>query len=112
VSSFTERLRSEIEYAGLTQKELADRAGIKKRALDMYLGYRECMPPADIAVKIAAALGLSVEYLITGKNRPDNAKTLDQVKYREVTDCLPLLSESTFKALREIIRALTRPAKD
>jgi hypothetical protein len=27
------------------------------------------MPPADITVKIANALGVSVEYLVTGKER-------------------------------------------
>jgi len=67
MSEFSKRMRSEIEYLGLTQKEFAAKAGIKKRALDAYLRTQQSMPPADIAVKIASALGLSVEYLITGK---------------------------------------------
>ena len=37
MSGFSQRLRSEIEYIGLTQKEFAAKAGIKKRALDAYL---------------------------------------------------------------------------
>ncbi len=38
MSDFAERLRESIEYTGLPQKEIAAKAGIKKRALDMYLG--------------------------------------------------------------------------
>jgi len=42
--------------------------GVKKRALDTYLLCENAsMPPADVAVKIANALGVSVEYLVTGK---------------------------------------------
>jgi len=54
MTSFSKRLHSEIEYIGLNRKEFAAKAGIKKRALDAYLGPQQSMPPADIAVKIAA----------------------------------------------------------
>jgi transcriptional regulator with XRE-family HTH domain len=50
-------------------KELAIRSGIKKRTLDNYLREEGSMPPADAAVRIADALDVSVEYLITGKDR-------------------------------------------
>jgi transcriptional regulator with XRE-family HTH domain len=73
--TFTERLRSEIEYAGISQKELAERAGIKKRAFDMYVGLQESMPPADVAVRLAQELGISVEYLVTGKE-PDESSSM------------------------------------
>jgi len=66
MATFADRLREEIEYIGISQKELAERAGIKKRALDMYVGYRESMPPADVAVRLAKVLQVSVEYLVTG----------------------------------------------
>ena len=66
MATFADRLREEIEYIGISQKELAERAGIKKRALDMYVGYRESMPPADVAVRLAKVLHVSVEYLVTG----------------------------------------------
>ncbi len=65
--SFADRLRAEIEYQGMLQKELAFKAGIKKRALDMYLGSQSSMPPADVAVRLAKVLGVTVEYLVTGE---------------------------------------------
>ncbi|MDR2521495.1 MAG: helix-turn-helix domain-containing protein [Spirochaetaceae bacterium] len=73
MENFAERLRKELEYAAITQKELAERAGIKKRALDMYFGAQKSMPAADVALKIARALGISVEYLITGEREKADA---------------------------------------
>jgi len=66
MADMADRLKERISYLGLLQKEVAARAGIKKRALDMYIGSQKSMPPADIAVKLAAALGVTVEYLVTG----------------------------------------------
>lgn len=65
---FRDRLRDQIEYCGLLDKEVADRAGISKRAIDSYVGSRGCIPAADIAVKLAKVLGSSVEYLVTGED--------------------------------------------
>jgi len=36
MGTFSERLREEIDYLGLTRKELAYKANVKIRALDMY----------------------------------------------------------------------------
>ncbi len=74
MSSFSERLRAEIEFSGMLQKEVAFKAGIKKRALDMYIGKQESMPPADIAVKLAKVLNVTVEYLVTGENEARKIK--------------------------------------
>ena len=68
MNSFRENLRSELDFQGLTVKELSAKTGIIKGTLDNYLGVRASIPPADIAVKIAQALNVSVEYLVTGKD--------------------------------------------
>jgi len=73
--NFANRLREEIEFLGLTRKELAYRADIKQRALDMYLGTQGSMPPADAAVRLAKALNVTVEYLVTGENKPERTLT-------------------------------------
>lgn len=67
---FRSRLREEIEFSGLLDKEVASRAGITKRALDSYVGSQASMPSAEVAVKIAKVLGVSVEYLVTGNETP------------------------------------------
>ncbi|GBU29579.1 hypothetical protein R84B8_03152 [Treponema sp. R8-4-B8] len=65
---FRENLKSQIEYSGMMVKELAALSGVKKKTIDSYLGIRSYMPSADAAVAIAQALGVSVEYLVTGKD--------------------------------------------
>ena len=64
---FKANLRAELDYQGLTVKELSAKTGIPKGTLDCYLGVRASMPPADIATRIAIALGVTVEFLVTGK---------------------------------------------
>ena len=61
-----ERLRLLMEKNDLTAKTLAAKAGISVNTLNMYLGYRETIPAADVAVRLARALGVTVEYLVEG----------------------------------------------
>lgn len=64
---FKKNLRDELDYLDLTVKELSLKTNIPKGTLDCYLGPRASMPPADAAVKIARALGVSVEHLVIGQ---------------------------------------------
>jgi transcriptional regulator with XRE-family HTH domain len=63
---FRENLKSELAYKGMLVKELAALSGISRHTLDNYLNVRGHIPSADIAVKIARVLDVSVEYLVTG----------------------------------------------
>ena len=65
---FKENLKIELDYKGMKVKELAFISGVNKRTLDQYLSSAAKMPSAENAVKIANALGVSVEYLVTGKD--------------------------------------------
>lgn len=76
--TFRERLREQIEFCGLLDKEVAARAGITKRAIDSYVGSESCMPSAEVAVKLAKVLGVTVEYLVTGEN-PDGLSENDTI---------------------------------
>ena len=104
MSDFSRRLRSEIEYIGLNQKEFAAKAGIKKRALDAYLRAQQSMPPADTAVKIAAALGLSVEYLVTGKEYKQNVDISRYLRFRDILDDLAVLPDEILDPVRAMIK--------
>ncbi|MDR0494203.1 MAG: helix-turn-helix transcriptional regulator [Treponema sp.] len=66
--TFRKALRDELDFQGLTVKELAAKSAIAKGALDSYLGKQASIPPADTAVRIANTLGVTVEYLINGQN--------------------------------------------
>ena len=67
---FRENLREAIDFSGLEQKELASKANVKLRNIENYLRENGSIPAADKAVNIARTLGVTVEYLVTGKNIP------------------------------------------
>jgi transcriptional regulator with XRE-family HTH domain len=66
-NSFRRNLREELDYQDLTVKELAAKSDVSKGALDTYLGRQASIPPADVSVRIANALGVTVEYLVKGQ---------------------------------------------
>ncbi|MGN0738820.1 MAG: helix-turn-helix domain-containing protein [Treponema sp.] len=72
---FKENLKSELDYQGMLVKELSLKSGIKKQTLDNYLSTHNSVPNAEIAVKIAKALGTTVEYLITGENSENSGES-------------------------------------
>lgn len=75
-SIFKKTLRSEMEFKDIKLKELSIKTGVSARTLEGYLGNRASIPPADVAVKIAKALDVSVEYLVTGENENEYLREL------------------------------------
>ncbi len=113
--SLREYLKGELDYKNMTVKELAYTTGIPKQTLDKYLLLDGRMPPADKAVAIARALGVSVEYLVTGKKISDEKS---QNRYlspetRSILDHVESLSKENRKIVEEsvieLIRLLQQP---
>ncbi|MDR0563226.1 MAG: helix-turn-helix transcriptional regulator [Spirochaetaceae bacterium] len=86
-------MRSELDYQGLIVKQLAAKSGVNIHTLNHYLSGKKVMPPADVAVKIASALGVSVEYLVTGADLHVPMDKSVYREYRRVIDNLEVLSE-------------------
>jgi transcriptional regulator with XRE-family HTH domain len=63
---FRENLKAQLIFSDIRVKELAALSGVKKQTLDSYLRENGYVPSVDAAVRIARALGVSVEYLVTG----------------------------------------------
>ncbi|MDR1469320.1 MAG: helix-turn-helix domain-containing protein [Spirochaetaceae bacterium] len=59
-----QNLKAQLFISEMQVKELALRTGIKKHTIDGYLRTGGCMPSAANAVKIAGALGITVEELL------------------------------------------------
>ena len=102
---FRTNLRAELDYLDLTVKELSDRTGIAKGTLDCYLGVRASMPPADIAAKIAAALGVTVEYLLNGQEIKKQEKLLCH-NIRSIIQILPELNEKDVETILGLSKIL------
>jgi len=62
------------------------------------------MPPADIAVKIAAALGLSVEYLVSGKEYRQTVDISRYLQFRDLLDDLAVLPEEVLEPVKAMIK--------
>ena len=100
---FKENLKLELAYQGLLVKELSTLTGISRHTLDNYLNLRERIPTADVAVKMAKALGVSVEYLVTGEESyPDNSSTKPEI--RELVKDLKQLSKEDREIIITIIQ--------
>jgi transcriptional regulator with XRE-family HTH domain len=109
---FRENLREILEQLDIQQKELAAQVGISLRNLENYLGKDSSMPSADKAVRIAQALGVSVEYLVTGSEsqtkNPLASLRPDFRSLSQLTDQLPkkdrLFVLETAKHLAEFLK--------
>lgn len=67
-SNFRENLRNELDYKGMIVKELSKKSKIPVGTIDCYLRTQSVEPSAENAVKIARALEVSVEYLVSGRS--------------------------------------------
>ena len=83
-ANFWDIVIDELEYQGKTRKWLASEVQIDVSTIAMG-AKRGSMPQVDLALKIATALEVSVEYLVTGKNPSpkNNAKSEDLHKYHK-----------------------------
>lgn len=103
--AFKDRLREEIEFKGMLVKEVAAAAGISKSTFLSYIDARGVLPNVETAVKIAETLGVSVEYLVTGK---DAARPTRLREIQNIVDDLLTFDKEKIAMLRKMIHALVR----
>lgn len=109
--SFWENVLSELEYQGLSRKELAYKADIKEQSLHKAIE-RNSSPSADTAVKIAKVLGVTVEYLVNGTEQTPAQK--DQIqnqlrlyrKHHELITFAESLAPEKQKSFSKIVEEL------
>ena len=102
--TFNERLREEIEYKGIVIKEISAKIGISNNTFLSYINSRNVMPNVETAVKIAKALDVSVEYLVTGV---DSFYSEKNKQIKEITRDLSSLDLKTLESLKKMFHALT-----
>ena len=103
--SFKENLKTELKYQDILVKELAAMVGMSKKTLDNYLNSRRYIPSAEAAVKIAKALGVSVEYLVTGEEISPSKSSLGS-EIQDLIQNFKLLSEDDRKIIVTLIGLL------
>lgn len=102
-SLFKQTLRAEMDFQDIKVKDLANKTGISPRTLEGYLGSRASMPPADIAVKIANALNVTVEYLVTGKNTRTQKPSNEITSLKNSIENLPANNKLLLKDILDLM---------
>ena len=103
---FKENLKVELAYKDILVKELAALSGVNRRTIDNYLRGDNCMPSVDAAVRIAGALGVTVEYLVTGRERHERNKISLSPDPRVVLKSLESLNNRDRKIALNLIKSL------
>jgi len=109
-ADFKTNLRAELDFLGLTVKELSAKTAIAQGTLNCYLGVRASMPPADIAVKIAGALGVTVEFLVTGQEAKKQSRLFDS-NIRSIIQVLTELGEKDVETMLGLAKVLKKQAE-
>lgn len=116
MSGFWKRVDEELEYKGKNRTYLANKCQFSLASFNLGVK-RDSTPSADTAVKIAAVLGVSVEYLVNGANSPKSTKSQEQAqlhlyrKYHKVIDILESIPAEKQDSSLKIIEQFKTMAK-
>ena len=81
MSDFWKRVDEEIEYKGINRAFLAKKCNFSVTNIGQGIKLGST-PSAETAVKIAAVLGVSVEYLVTGEEKSKEKIEIEQNQLR------------------------------
>lgn len=102
-------MKNELTYANLLIKELSARSGVGIRAIHSYLRENGSVPSAEAAVNIARALGVSVEYLVTGtetRRGGTGERPVSSPISRSITRIMDNLSEKNQQFVLALVKAI------
>jgi transcriptional regulator with XRE-family HTH domain len=103
---FRENLKEALSYKNMMVKELSALSGVNKRSIDTYLREKGSIPSADAAVKMAHTLGVSVEYLITGRDERIEKNRNSEI--HEIVQVIEVLNKGNREAILNLGKALKR----
>jgi transcriptional regulator with XRE-family HTH domain len=104
--SFRDNLREALDFLGMEQKELAEKTGLSLKTIENYVKKDSSVPSADKAVLIAAALGVTVEYLVSGKKTKKAAPLVAQPQNKEMTDTISKLNTYNTEVITAMAKVL------
>lgn len=103
---FRETLKDELIFKDLQSKELAAKTGISLHTINHYLTQNGNSPSAENAYKIAQVLGVTVEYLVTGKDTELSMQIKPQV--RDLIAQLNTLEDRDLLLIKEFVNRLKK----
>ena len=113
MSNFWKRVDEEIEYKGINRALLAKKCDFSVTNIGQGIKLGST-PSAETAVKIAAVLGVSVEYLVKGESQSPEAAETEQNqlklyrKYHDLISKCERLPSSQVEFLGEVANRLEK----
>lgn len=104
IMDFSDGVKEELNYQGMQVKQLAAKTGISKNTLDKYLSGQKVQPGVENAVKIAKALGVSVEALLEDNT---NVSKYQFPEYKTIIDQYNSLNDFNKRTVRDLLKSLT-----
>jgi transcriptional regulator with XRE-family HTH domain len=105
--SFGENLRETLDFLYMAQNELAAKTGISPKTIANYVKKDASAPSACKAVAIAQALGVTVEYLVTGKKGKDEADGLT-ARNRDIIALASKLTPGNYEVVVSLAKTLLK----
>lgn len=104
---FAENLRNELDYQDIEIKELSQKTGISKNTLDKYLSGRKSQPGVENAVKIAQALGVSVEYLVCNPTNSESEILMLNKEQHNILKQYNALDNFNKQTVQDLLKSLS-----
>ena len=101
--NFGENLRRELEFQDIQIKELSIKTGISKNTIDKYLSKNQSSPSVENALKIAYALGVTVEYLASEKDEISKSNKMQDSSFLQNFSKLSKTNKTIIKDLIQIM---------
>ncbi|MDR0447282.1 MAG: helix-turn-helix domain-containing protein [Treponema sp.] len=99
-------MRETLDFLGMEQKELAAKTGLSLKTIENYVKKESSIPIADKAVLIAQALGVTVEYLVTGKENIKNETSEILNRNKDFLYIMSKLNDYNHKVILSIAKVL------
>lgn len=103
---FAENVKFEMDFQDIQIKELSLKTGISKNTLDKYLFGKKVQPGVENAVKIAKALGVSVEYLVFGDSKIGDTNSFISSESKDIIEKYAKLNQYDRKTVEDLLTSL------
>ena len=105
---FWKNVESEMEYQGISRKELASKAGISYSGIGLGIE-RDSMPGADTALKISQVLNVPIDELLEGRKEiwTSDEDTALEYKFETLRDDMSRLPDDVRDCFFDAIHRMT-----
>ena len=113
--TFWENVDEELKFLGMERKELGKKAGFPESYISKGISRKSC-PQADLAIKIASVLEVSVEYRVNGSEGINSVKNYDEEQnqlrlYRKHSEIIKKCEELSSEKEKLLVDFLDKFAK-